>query len=64
MMYNWLKHHANKLIMVLGLIFAKADSFLFVPRTQTALELSDSFRQLSYKVCHWSQNREGVLARR
>ena len=43
MMYNWLKHHANKLIMVLGLIFAKASSFLFVPRTQTALQLSDSF---------------------
>ena len=62
MMYNWLKHHANKLIMVLGLIFAKASSFLFVPRTQT--DCTPAFRQLSYNVSHWSQNREGVLARR
>lgn len=41
-MYNWLKHHANK-VRVLRLISAKASKFLFVPRTQTALLAADSF---------------------
>lgn len=44
-MDSWLKHHAGK-ARVLGLVSAKANYFIFVPRTRTALLTPE----LSYNV--------------
>lgn len=58
-MDSWLKHHAGK-AGVLGLVSAKANYFIFVPRTRTALLTPE----LSYNVpkqSHWSQDGTGKV---
>lgn len=41
-MHNRPKHHIDK-TRVIGLIFAKANLFIFVPRTWTVLPTADNF---------------------